>query len=111
MTHPLRSQWLADPLLLDAVFQLMILWSTKQCSAPSLPTGIARYRQFVRRMPTNDISLVARIVQQAKHSAEADIELIDSEGRLVAEITGYQCVIDQSLQGAFSNNKLPLQVS
>ena len=40
--RPLRSAWLADPLALDAAFQLLILWSWHVHDAPCLPCVVGR---------------------------------------------------------------------
>ncbi|MBI1783523.1 polyketide synthase dehydratase domain-containing protein, partial [Candidatus Sumerlaeota bacterium] len=51
MEEPIRSGWLADPLVLDAAFQAMIAWTRGQFGAASLPCAIAEYRQFQRQYP------------------------------------------------------------
>ena len=52
MTQPMRSSWLADPMILDASFQMMILWSFQRSNTASLPTRIGSYRQYQRHAPT-----------------------------------------------------------
>src|SRR4029079_14540325 len=37
LQHPLRSSWIADPLIVDCSFQLMCLWSKFQHQAGSVP--------------------------------------------------------------------------
>jgi len=106
MKQPIRSAWLGDPLAMDAAFQLMIVWSTQQRGAPSLPTGLGRYTQFVRRFPTDGTLLAAKITRATDHEAVADIEFVDRAGNLLARIDGYTCVIDASLRDAFRLNQL-----
>ena len=52
---PLRSAWVADPLVLDASFQMMILWSFAQHGAGSLPCFAGRYRQYRRAFPAGPV--------------------------------------------------------
>ncbi len=51
--RPLRQRWLADPLVLDCSFQMMVVWSQERHGAPSLPCHIARYRQYQRSFPAS----------------------------------------------------------
>src|SRR5439155_16138456 len=44
--NPLRGSWLADPLVLDSAFQMMIVWCYEQLGACSLPCFIGGYRQY-----------------------------------------------------------------
>ena len=106
MKQPIRSAWLADPMSLDAAFQLLIVWTAQQSGACSLPTGLAKYRQYARRFPVDGARIEARIVRAGEHEAVADIEFTDRAGNLIARIDGYTCVIDASLREAFSRNQV-----
>jgi len=110
MHQPLRSGWLSDPLALDSAFQLMILWCFETHGAGSLPTRVARYRQFVRTFPAKGTRLVVQVRQASAHAAEAAIECLDHAGNLVARLDGYECVIDATLQDSFTRNQLAQQV-
>jgi acyl transferase domain-containing protein len=106
MKQPIRTGWLADPLALDSAFQLMILWCFERTGNGSLPTRIGKYRQYRRQFP-KDGTLVNLLVESAgKHEAKASIEFVDMQGKLVARIDGYECVIDVSLNEAFRRNRL-----
>ncbi|RIK83407.1 MAG: beta-ketoacyl synthase [Planctomycetota bacterium] len=109
--EPLRNRWLADPLALDAAFQLMIVWCFEQRGIGSLPTRLGRYRQFVRAFPAAGVRTTIRVDRQGPHQAEATIEFTDAAGKLVARIEGYECVLDASLGEAFARNALPAEVS
>ncbi len=106
MTQPIRKNWLADPLLLDSAFQLMILWSFENSGTGSLPTGLSGYHQFKNSFPTEEVEIRIKILSQNKHSIQATIEFIDNKGELVAQIDNYECVVDGSLNTAFKNNRL-----
>ncbi len=106
MQQPLRGRWIADPLALDAAFQLMILWSWQHNGAPSLPTAVGCYRQFARAFPRDGVRVLARIRRASPGSAQAEIEFLSRSGALVARITDYDCVIDASLADSFRRNSI-----
>jgi acyl transferase domain-containing protein/NAD(P)-dependent dehydrogenase (short-subunit alcohol dehydrogenase family) len=106
--QPLRSGWLTDPLVVDSAFQMMILWSFERFGAGSLPSFAGRYRQFHETFPKDGAQVVIRVTSQQSHSAVADVEFLErANGKLIARLEGYECVIDASLQQAFQRNQLP----
>ncbi|MEE8320623.1 MAG: polyketide synthase dehydratase domain-containing protein, partial [Gammaproteobacteria bacterium] len=109
MEKPIRSSWLADPLALDASFQMMILWCFQQLGMGSLPTGMARYRQYQRSFPREGTRVVVHIDQYTDHNTKALIEFLDHNDNLIARIEGYECVSDASLNQAFTRNQLVIQ--
>ncbi|KAF0174681.1 MAG: polyketide synthase family protein [Limisphaerales bacterium] len=107
ITQPLRPAWLADPLALDAAFQLMILWSTAQRAAPSLPCALRSFRQFAAFPKTGGSRVVASITSAETLVAVADLQFFDRDGGLVALGEGYEFVVDANLRDAFRLNQLP----
>jgi len=106
-TDPLRGAWTADPLVLDASFQLIILWSYAQHGAGSLPCFAGRYRQYRRAFPAGPVRVVVRVTRDNGSLARADIEYIDqADGILIAHLQDYECVIDPQLNQAFRRNQL-----
>jgi hypothetical protein len=106
MKQPLRSGWIADPLAIDAAFQLMILWCFETRGVGSLPTAVATYRQFVRTFPQNGVRIAIGVERATEHSATATIEFVDFAGTLLARMDGYECVMDATLQESFALNQL-----
>ncbi|MFH2202814.1 MAG: SDR family NAD(P)-dependent oxidoreductase [Elusimicrobiota bacterium] len=102
---PLRGGWIADPLALDAAFQLMIVWSFEKHGAGSLPCYAGRYRQF-RSFPADGVRIVIQVTKNGNYRALADIEFIGTDGKLVARLEGYECVVDESLNEAFKRRAL-----
>jgi hypothetical protein len=96
----------ADPLVLDSSFQLMILWSRNQHGAASLPNFAGRYRQFRRHFPDGPISVVARVTRDNGTFARADIDYLDADGQVVAQLQDYECMIAENLNAAFTRNQL-----
>jgi NAD(P)-dependent dehydrogenase (short-subunit alcohol dehydrogenase family)/acyl carrier protein len=107
INQPLRNAWLADPLVLDSGFQMMILWSFEKYKAGSLPVFAGRYRQYVEKFPENGAEIRIRVTRQSASKASAEIEFLDpATGQLVARMEDYECVIDASLNESFQRNKL-----
>jgi hypothetical protein len=107
---PTRTTWLTDPLLIDGVFQLMILWTQQKLGMPSLPTTLDSYQQFTDRLPSSGITCICRITAQTNHKVSCDVELLDNFGTCVAQIAGYHCITDASLRDAFLDNQLGQKV-
>ena len=107
LREPLRNSWVADPLVLDASFQMMILWSYAQHGAGSLPCFAGRYRQYRRTFPANPVRVNIRITRDNGSFARADIDYIDStDGSIIGTMQDYECVIDPQLNQAFRRNQL-----
>ena len=104
--RPLRRTWLADPLVLDSAFQLMVLWCHEHTRGASLPTGVGRYRQFHPAFPGPQVQILARVSRPSDLRALADFAFLDAEGGLIARIDGYECVIDPALHAKFRRNRL-----
>jgi NAD(P)-dependent dehydrogenase (short-subunit alcohol dehydrogenase family) len=105
--QPLRGAWLADPLVLDSSFQLMVLWSFAQHGAFSLPCFAGHYRQFRRNFPPGGVLVVCRVTKDSDHSAHAIIDYLDRAGNLIACLEDYECVLDAPLKEAFRRNQVP----
>jgi acyl transferase domain-containing protein/NAD(P)-dependent dehydrogenase (short-subunit alcohol dehydrogenase family) len=103
---PLRSAWVADPLVLDSSFQMMILWTLAQRSIGSLPCFAGRYRQYRKSFPSEPTTVVIRVRRDNGKFARADIEYLDADGRVIAQMQDYECVMDKNLTGAFRRNQL-----
>ncbi len=106
--NPLRSNWLADPLVLDSSFQMMILWSLEFDQVPSLPVAIGNYRQYRANYPAEGVKIDIRINQKVGALVYADMEFSDQQGQIVARIENYICSQNQSLIESFRHNKLTL---
>jgi acyl transferase domain-containing protein/NAD(P)-dependent dehydrogenase (short-subunit alcohol dehydrogenase family)/acyl carrier protein len=104
----LRPHWLADPLVLDGSLQLVILWTRQQRGAANLPCHIRRYRQWRRNFPADGARVVVFVERSSERLALCDMDFVDAEGRLIARLEGYECVIDPSLERAYRRNALVL---
>ncbi len=103
---PLRSGWVADPLVLDASFQMMILWTQARHGTGSLPCFAGRYRQYRKGFPADPTTVVIRVRRDDGTFARADIDYLDADGRVVAQMQDYECVMEKTLNQAFRKNQL-----
>jgi len=103
---PLRSSWIAEPLVLDSSFQMMILWTQMQHDSGSLPCFAGRYRQFRKTFPAGPVTVVIRVRRDDGTFARADIDYLDAEGRVIAQMQDYECVMEKTLNAAFKKNQL-----
>jgi hypothetical protein len=104
--RPLRNGWLADPLVIDCAFQLMVLWSFENHGSVSLPCFLGRYRQYRRSFPRGSVRVIAALKETGAQRARADIVLQDGAGHVVARMENYECVIDTKLNEAFRRKRL-----
>lgn len=104
--QPQRGAWLADPLVLDAALQALIVWSWQTTGNPCLPSGCAEYRQFRRGFAPGEYRVVCQITQRSDHLVRADVEFVAADGSLVARFQGVESVIDALLKDSFARNSL-----
>ncbi|MBX9581685.1 MAG: polyketide synthase dehydratase domain-containing protein, partial [Gemmataceae bacterium] len=103
---PPRSGWVADPLVIDSSFQMMCLWCRHQHGATSLPNFVGRYRQFRRRFPDGPVAVAVRVTRDDGRFVRADLDYLDADGAVVAQVQDYECMIDPKLNAAFRRNRL-----
>ncbi|HEY9720824.1 MAG TPA: polyketide synthase dehydratase domain-containing protein, partial [Oscillatoriaceae cyanobacterium] len=106
ITAPVRDAWIADPLALDAAFQLMILWSVERHQAPCLPCYAASFRQYRERFPSEGVMVQVQVTALKGNQAIADFAFLDLDGDLVAEVRGAECTLDPNLAEPFRRNTL-----
>ena len=109
LSNPLRNSWITDPLVVDSVFQMLILWSQSHRGGPSLPCGIQSYRQYASAFPKNGCRIVISTAGAAQTLVASHFEILDMQGNLVASAQGCECVVDTSLEAAFRLNRLKLE--
>ena len=106
MEDPVRSRWIADPLVLDSGLQAMIVWTSDRVGELSLPSRFTRYRQFVPSFPEEGARIVIDVHQRTNGKVVSDIDWIGDDGNLLARLEGYESVVDSSLSKAFRHNRL-----
>jgi hypothetical protein len=99
--EPLRSTWISDPLAIDCAFQLATLWCYEETGSVSLPSYCKHYRQYRTSFPVDGLTAVLQVTGVNAHKMTGDCFLIDGENLIVAELSGYEAIIDPSLYRAF----------
>ncbi|MEJ2157546.1 MAG: SDR family NAD(P)-dependent oxidoreductase [Desulfobacteraceae bacterium] len=82
---PLRSRWIADPLVLDSAFQMAIVWCHQQ-------RGL---------FPQTGVSAVLEVHHCSTRKLAGDFTFLDAEKTVLAQLKGYEAVMDPSLMKAF----------
>lgn len=108
-TSPPRSAWsegesdapfLTDPLLLDGIFQGMVLWCRTFREMPSLPSRFGAFRRYAEAFP-EEVRARIRVRESEGLSVTADAEVLDEAGRILARVEGYVCTCSPTLEAAF----------
>ena len=99
-----NNSWFADPLVIDVAFQLAVLWSEKKLGAKSLPIGFKCLKLFAD-FSSAGCEVRLKVSRVRGQSFMADIEFVLG-GQLIASMTGYEAITDQSLDQSFARNSL-----
>jgi len=105
MTSPLRNSWLCDPLVLDSAFQMASLWCYDQRGSVSLPSHAASYRQFRPTFPRAGAKIVLEVRDTTEKKMRGDFMFLDLDGEVIAQLTGYEAIMDPILNRAFKSGK------
>jgi len=103
ITQPLRSRWIADPLVLDSAFQLAIIWCYETKGTVSLPSYAASYRQYRDRFPVEGVRAILKVNHVTASKMTGDFTFTDANDVIVAKLNGYEAIMDTGLQNAFKN--------
>ena len=98
---PLRNTWIADPLILDSAFQMASLWCYEQHRMVSLPSYAASYRQYHQSFPGKGCTVALEITDSSAHKMKGDFTFLDEREGIIARLTGFEAVMDASLNQAF----------
>ncbi len=101
ITNPIRSKWISDPLVIDSAFQMAIIWCFEQRNVVSLPSYCASYRQYRNDFPSDGVTAVLEVKELTNHKLMGNFTFLDAHGVVVAQLTGYEAVMDAALSKAF----------
>jgi hypothetical protein len=105
VASPMRNDWLVDPMVLDAAFQMASLWCYELFAKVSLPVYGAVYRQYRSRFPDQGVKVVLETGDSTESRLRADFTFVDAEGGVIAQLKGYEAVMDPALIHAFKPQK------
>jgi hypothetical protein len=108
IARPVRRQWVADPLVLDAAFQVAIVWCHEERQAVCLPSYCARYRQYCRQFPAEGVTVILQVTAATARKMRGDFTFLDARNAVLAEMAGYEAIIDADLMRAFKPRKSAL---
>ena len=101
MEEPLRSDWLTDPLAIDAALQLGILWCEEEAGEPSLPSRIGRYAQYCQAFPRDGATAVLEIREHGAHRVTADVTFFSMDAAVLARLEDCEWIVEPTLRQAF----------
>lgn len=101
MSNPPRSAWIADPLILDAAFQMATLWCYEQKGMVSLPSYASAFRRYQNRFPSAGVTAVLDVREASDYKLKGDLTFIGPDDKVVARLSGYEAIMDASLYKAF----------
>ncbi len=101
MSNPLRSTWIGDPLVLDTAFQMATIWCFEQSGAVSLPSFASQYRQYRGQFPSEGVTAILEVTDVSDHKMIGDFTFVDLDDKIVAQMFGYEAIMDDSLFKAF----------
>jgi hypothetical protein len=101
MKEPLRTRWIADPLILDCAFQMAIIWCHEQLGQVSLPSFAATYRQYCDRFPREGIVAVLEVRTSNERKLIGDFTFLDKSKQVIAHLKGYEAIMAPGLLKAF----------
>ncbi|MBW2662737.1 MAG: SDR family NAD(P)-dependent oxidoreductase, partial [Deltaproteobacteria bacterium] len=103
ISNPMRSKWIADPLVIDCAFQMAIIWAFENTGSVSLPNYVASYRQYRNNFPSDGVKAVLEVKEATEHKMKCDFTFLDQNNVVIALLTGYEAIIDDSLINAFKS--------
>ncbi len=128
-TTPLQTNWITDPLLLDAAFQAAIIWTWETRDQVCLPAFFANLRIYASFHRTQDggnngnknarnsrsqdshaddkrIHILFTVNENTEHSIKGYFTFLDANNTVVASITGFEAVVDSTLHDKFKPRPL-----
>jgi NAD(P)-dependent dehydrogenase (short-subunit alcohol dehydrogenase family) len=103
MKGPLRNRWIGDPLALDSAFQMAALWCHEEKGLPAFPGRAEQFRQYRSSFPSEGVTAVLEVRQTRSHSMKGDVTFMDSAGKIVACLKGYEAEMNTPGTGKATN--------
>jgi len=100
-----RAPWATDPMLVDAAWQLLIVWCADRLGARCLPARLGRLEQH--RAPAGGSHQVdVRVREAGERRLVADVAIHDERGRLVCRLEALEATVAPGLSRAFARRRL-----
>jgi acyl transferase domain-containing protein/NAD(P)H-dependent flavin oxidoreductase YrpB (nitropropane dioxygenase family) len=92
LSDSLDVNWLFDPLAIDGIAQLPLVWTSALKGTFALPMQFSAITRYTDTLPSH-LDLVFRMTETSQESVTADIYALDSEGAVVLKIDKMRHVI------------------
>ena len=93
------SSWTTDPLTLDSLLQLMVLWVRETTGSAALPCAVGDYKQFAPL--TGDLTVHLEMHPTKTARGSFDATLVDVDGKVVATLKQGEYAVNRSMNDAF----------
>ena len=104
---PHSKNWAIDPMMLDAAFQAAILWSHEIKGQVCLPSFLANLRLYSsHKKRKGKVRILFTVNEETHHKIKGYFTFLDETQTVVASITGFEAIMDPSLQEKFKNRPL-----
>jgi hypothetical protein len=95
------DRWHTNPVAIDSLLQLMVLWVRETTGSSALPSNLGRYEQYAPITGTLHAQLIFAPTNTA--TGRFDATLTDSEGAVIARILAAEFTAQASLNEHFHN--------
>ncbi|MEA2060259.1 MAG: SDR family NAD(P)-dependent oxidoreductase [Thermodesulfobacteriota bacterium] len=103
---PFKKKWTIDPLLLDAAFQAAILWAYENTGQVCLPAYMDKFRVYSSIAESRgDVTITLIVNETDTYVLKGDITFTDENGIVLAEIMGFEAIMDANLIHRFKPEK------
>lgn len=96
------SPRIVDPVILDAVFQSLVIWSQRERGLPALPTAIRHFRQHPDLLHQRAVHIITSLTKEQGPRLTADVAILSVAGRCLGTLTDCEWVASPSLRAAFA---------
>jgi NAD(P)-dependent dehydrogenase (short-subunit alcohol dehydrogenase family) len=94
--------WRTDVVLFDGAMQLATLWARETLGIATLPMAVQSYRQNYHQLPNDPVQSLLRIQHSSAYGVRCDVDLVSSDGRLLASFEGIESFLVTSEEQAAS---------
>lgn len=101
-----QNAWFAQAPLLDAIFQGAILWSSLSKNSRCLPSKFQK-ATYYQAWSAQNATLDLHIEVLGDHRLVAHGRVYGEDGKLIAEVEGFEATLDASLAESFAMRDLP----
>ncbi|MCG8636870.1 MAG: SDR family NAD(P)-dependent oxidoreductase, partial [Desulfobacterales bacterium] len=106
-TSPHSKDWTIDPMILDAAFQAVILWTyetRQQVCLPSYFSNLRIYSSYGEL--TGNIRILFTVNHETRHKVQGYFTFLDETETPIASVMGFEAIVDPGLLDKFKAKPL-----